>query len=129
MFLAPWLLAHGRHRLAITMALVPPALVVTHYLQTSAVGRTGLLGIGTACWFTAGALAMIRLGPLVSRPPSALQVDRAERERGPHVRSNGTARRDRVSLEIAGELTPPRNVNARLNDLDFQASSTELQSP
>jgi hypothetical protein len=84
MFTIPWLDAHGHRRLAIGMALAPPLLATAHYLQMTVAGRVGLLGIGTAIWFTVGTLAMIRLGPLGARRRDVSMIDKATTLAAPH---------------------------------------------
>jgi hypothetical protein len=59
LFVPLWFERAGQARLARVLAWVPVALVVSHYLAVSWVGRVGMLGIGTAGWFTVSAVAMI----------------------------------------------------------------------
>ena len=94
MYVVPWLMGHGRRRLAFGMACSPPALVMGHYLFMGVAGRTGLLGLGTAVWFTAATIAMIRSGPLTCRPSDGLTRDRLSHLPAPHAiwQSTATAR-------------------------------------
>ena len=88
-FVTPWLLEHRQRSLALCMALTPALLISAHYLQIGVFGRVGLLGIGTAIWFTVGAVAMIRLGPLVKQRESDAMIDRPAAISRPHVAMNG----------------------------------------
>jgi hypothetical protein len=59
MFVPLWFDRAGHPRLARCLAGVPVALLVSHYLIVSWVGRLGMLGIGTTVWFAVSSVAMI----------------------------------------------------------------------
>jgi hypothetical protein len=79
-FLAIWLLAAGRRRLALAAAWVPAALVLAHYCLMDVSGRVGLLGIGTTIWLTAAAIMVMKL-EILDAPPK-LHVEQAIPSRG-----------------------------------------------
>ncbi len=58
-FVSLWILRDGRRRLALTMAIIPAALVIAHYVALKQAGRIGLLGLGTTGWYAiAGCLLL-----------------------------------------------------------------------
>jgi hypothetical protein len=59
-FVSTWLNTQRRPRLAIASAMVPVVLVLAHFALLEVAGRVGLLGIGTAVWFAAVAVAVGR---------------------------------------------------------------------
>jgi hypothetical protein len=61
MFTCAWLVVQARPRVALAAALVPASLVIAHFALLEVTGRVGLLGIGTAVWFTAVAVSIARL--------------------------------------------------------------------
>jgi hypothetical protein len=97
MFVVPWLMGHGRRRLAIAMAYIPPALVVGHYLFMGIAGRIGLLGIGTAVWFTVATITMIRLGPLAGARSDGSTVGDSSHLPAPHATWRSTATTPRLA--------------------------------
>jgi hypothetical protein len=58
-FVSLWLLANGRRRLAVTLAIVPCVLVIGHYAFISVAGRLGWLGLGTTLWYLAACGALL----------------------------------------------------------------------
>jgi hypothetical protein len=69
MFTSAWLVEHGRRRWALTMAAVPTALSIAHYVALDYAGRIGLLGIGTTVWYAVACVALWRL-QAAAHPPS-----------------------------------------------------------
>lgn len=61
LFVPLWFDRAGYARLARCLAGVPVALVVSHYLAVSWVGRVGMLGIGTSVWFAVSSVAMMAI--------------------------------------------------------------------
>jgi hypothetical protein len=66
MFTSTWLLRRGRPQLAAWHAIVPATLVFVHYLFLSSAGNIGLLGLGTAAWYTSACIAVLRVKPIAS---------------------------------------------------------------
>lgn len=58
-FLGAWLVRQGHQRWAIALATLPWTLIIPHYIFVDAVGRMGLLGLGTAAWYTAGCVTLL----------------------------------------------------------------------
>ena len=89
------------------MAIAPPLLIIAHYLQMRDIGRTGLLGIGTAAWYAVGTTAMVWLGPLAPRrknaPKIAPWVDRPSPIDGPHARASDSRAQQGAPIEIAAD--------------------------
>jgi hypothetical protein len=87
MFAGAWLVVQARPRWALAAVLVPSSLVLAHFAFFEITGRVGLLGIGTAVWFTALGISIVRLpaggghaSDLVTRGvPRPAVLDRAAR--------------------------------------------------
>ncbi len=50
-FVPLWLFQAGRPRWAVSLAVVPSVLVLSHYLALDYAGRVGVLGLGTTAWY------------------------------------------------------------------------------
>ncbi len=59
LFLTVWLLRQHRPRTAVCFAVLPAAIVLAHYAAIDYAGRIGLLGLGTALWFTSAAMILL----------------------------------------------------------------------
>jgi hypothetical protein len=55
-----WFARQDRMRFAIALAVIPGAIVITHYAFLDIAGRVGLLGLGTTAWYLAAGVAMCR---------------------------------------------------------------------
>ena len=55
-----WLLREEHRRAAVTAAVVPCVLVITHYALLKIAGRVGLLGLGTTLWYFSMSAALLR---------------------------------------------------------------------
>lgn len=66
MFTSTWLLRRGRPQLAVWHAIAPATLVLVHYLFLGSAGNIGLLGLGTAVWYTSACIAVLRVKPIAS---------------------------------------------------------------
>jgi hypothetical protein len=66
-FASLWFARQGRMRFAIALAVIPGALVITHYAFLDIAGRVGLLGLGTTAWYLAAGVAMCRPQVAVAR--------------------------------------------------------------
>jgi hypothetical protein len=65
-FACLWLIRENRPRLAALYAVVPGILVTAHYLFLHSAGAMGLLGLGTALWYSAVCLTVLWLCPTES---------------------------------------------------------------
>jgi hypothetical protein len=61
MFTCLWLIREKRPRLAVVFAVVPGTLVTAHYVFLHSAGAIGLLGLGTALWYSAVCLTVLWL--------------------------------------------------------------------
>jgi hypothetical protein len=61
MFVCQWLLRANHPRWAALYAFSPGILVFTHYVFLHSAGATGLLGLGTALWFTTACFTLLGL--------------------------------------------------------------------
>ncbi|HEX3725601.1 MAG TPA: hypothetical protein VHV08_05135, partial [Pirellulales bacterium] len=61
MYVGTWLAVRQRPIMARAAALIPTALIMAHFILLGFAGRIGLLGIGTAVWFTWAALSVLWL--------------------------------------------------------------------
>jgi hypothetical protein len=62
----------GQPRRAAFFALLPVALVWSHYVILSATGRTGLLGLGATVWFLGSCVLLERRADTRTEPQSNL---------------------------------------------------------
>ncbi len=60
LFAPLWFLRSGRPRVGLTLAALPPLLLLMHYVLLSSAGRIGLLGLGIAVWWMAAVVLMVR---------------------------------------------------------------------
>ncbi len=60
MFTSAWLMENGRRRAGLATAIVPAALSIAHYVLLDYAGRIGVLGLGTAMWYAAACIMLIR---------------------------------------------------------------------
>ena len=60
LFTCTWLVRHHRPRLAAWHAIVAPLLVLVHYVFLSRAGAIGVLGLGTAVWYTTICITLLR---------------------------------------------------------------------
>jgi hypothetical protein len=63
LFASMWLIRESHPRLAALYAVVPGILVTAHYVFLHSVGAIGLLGLGTAVWYSAVCLTILWLCP------------------------------------------------------------------
>ena len=63
LFVSLWLIRERHPRLATLYAVVPGILVMAHYVFLHSVGAIGLLGLGTAVWYSAVCLTILWLSP------------------------------------------------------------------
>ncbi len=84
-FVPLWLARSGKLRFALVVAIVPFALVLTHYLALHHAGRIGLLGLGTAFWYSAICGTMLAT-PLTSNAAAGKVSRRSEAAVNAHRR-------------------------------------------
>jgi hypothetical protein len=81
MFTSVWLVRQNRPRSAAWHAIVPAMLVIMHYMFLRTAGSIGLLGLGTAAWYTSACVTVLRTKPVAVLVPasasSAFPVQRA----------------------------------------------------
>jgi hypothetical protein len=80
MFTSTWLIRQGRPRSAAWHAIVPAALVIIHYLFLRQAGAVGLLGLGTAAWYTSACLAVLRMKPAAEVVTTPIRLPFAVRQ-------------------------------------------------
>src|SRR5258705_13852539 len=66
MFACLWLVRENRPRLAALYAVAPGILITVHYLFLHSAGAMGLLGLGTALWYSAVCITVLWLCPTES---------------------------------------------------------------
>jgi Glycosyltransferase family 87 len=80
MFTSAWLVRQHRPRSAAWHAIAPGALVLVHYLFLRQAGALGLLGIGTAAWYTSVCLTVLRTKPSSEKASSFSYAAYLERQ-------------------------------------------------
>jgi hypothetical protein len=58
-FLGCWLFRQGRTRWAVGFVVLPAILIIAHFIFVNAMGRMGVLGLGTAIWYLGGCSVML----------------------------------------------------------------------
>jgi hypothetical protein len=74
-FVSLWFARAGRVRFAVALAVIPGALVITHYALLDVAGRVGLLGLGTTAWYLAAGIGMCRPQPSAASESHARRTD------------------------------------------------------